>query len=63
MRYVLDEKELKECGAENRLVIKAEMEHGVLSDLFFTEKFVELLKENNLQGVDFEVVWDSESEP
>ena len=60
MRYVFQEKELIECGIEEKLVIKAEMNYGVLSDLFFTEKFVELVKELNLQGVEFEVEWNSE---
>ncbi len=62
MRYVFVEEELRLCEIEERLVIKAEMNYGVLSDLFFTERFVELIKENNLQGVEFEVEWDSEAE-
>lgn len=38
------------------------MGYGVLSDLFFTEKFVNLVKELKLQGVEFEVEWDSEED-
>ena len=62
MHYVFNENELKACGIESRLVIKAEMNFGVLSDLFFTEKFVDILKQLELKGVDFEVEWDSEAD-
>lgn len=58
--HIFQEEELKECGIDEMLFIKAEMGYGVLSDLFFTEKFVNLVKELNLQGVEFEVEWDSE---
>lgn len=59
-RYVFNEKELTDCGIEKKLFIKTEMNHGVLSDLFYTERFVELVEKLNLQGVNFEVEWDSE---
>lgn len=62
MRYVFDENELKACGIDNRFVIKAEMNHGVLSQLLYTEKFVSLINELGLQGVDFDLEWDSEAE-
>lgn len=60
--HIFKEEELKECGIDERLFIKAEMGYGVLSDLFFTEKFVNLIKELKLQGVEFEVEWDSEED-
>ncbi len=62
MHYVFNEDELSACGIDNRLVIKAEMNHGVLSPLFYTEKFVSLINELGMQGVNFELVWDSEAE-
>ena len=60
MRYVFEQKELEKCEIEDRMDMKAEMDHGVLSDLFFTEKFIKLVKDNDLQGVNFAVEWDSE---
>lgn len=62
MRYVFDENELRACGIDNRFVIKAEMNHGVLSPLFYTDKFVSLINQLGVQGVNFDLVWDSEAE-
>lgn len=34
--------------------------YNVLSQVYYTEKFVDLLKQHELKGIEFEVVWDSE---
>lgn len=61
--HQFDEKELIDLGIGDKLFFRGLFTNNVLSQLFYTEKFVELVKLYDLQGVDFEVVWDSESEP
>lgn len=59
---VFDEKELLDKKMEQKYMFRVQFEHGVISEMFYTEKFLELIKELDLQGVEFEVEWDSEAE-
>lgn len=35
-------------------------ENNVLSEVYYTEKFINLLKQYELKGIEFDVAWDSE---
>lgn len=57
---IFNEMELIEKGMEQKCMFRVQFSYGVLSEMFYTEKFMKLISEHDLQGVDFEVVWDSE---
>ena len=59
---IFNKTELVEKKMEQKCMFRVEFSYGVLSEMFYTEKFIQLLSELNLEGVDFEVAWDSEVE-
>lgn len=59
---VFDVTDMIDKKMDQKYMFRVQFEHGVISGMFYTEKFMELVKELDLQGVDFEVAWDSEAE-
>lgn len=60
--HKFNEQELIELGINEKLFFRGMFNNNVLSQLFYTENFVELVNSYGLQGIDFEVMWDSENE-
>ena len=60
--YHMNLEEIESHNLQERYYFKVELNNGRLSDLLFTEKFINLVKEREIQGVEFEELWDSEGE-
>lgn len=56
------EEELIEKGLNEKGLFRIRYKGGAVSDILFTDKFIEIINEYNLKGCEFRVEWDSREE-
>lgn len=60
--YYFSENELKNNRLYNKYFFKAELNHGVVTNMLFTERFINLVSEHNLKGIEFDEAGGTETE-
>lgn len=62
MKYFFDINKLIEQGIDEKYCFRAATKGKmIVTQTFFTQKFVDLLKEKKVKGIDFDLLWDSEA--
>lgn len=63
VKYYFNNEKLKEHGIEDKYFFRAETEGKmIVTETYFTQKFVDLLLEKKAKGFAFELIWDSDAE-
>ncbi len=58
-RYEVED--IVKAGLNDKYFFKLKYDNDVISDVYYTEQFIELLNRHKLKGVEFEVAWESEA--